>query len=314
MKFTILGAAGGIGQSLALLLKNQLPDGSELALYDIAPVIKGVSVDLSHIPTEVKISGFTGKDISLAIINSDVIFICAGLARKPGMTRSDLFNFNASIITNLIDQIIKTSSSSLIGIITNPVNSTTVIAAEALKKAGVYDKSKLFGITTLDRIRANTFVANLKNKHTREINVQVIGGHSGSTILPLFSKVKNISFSKEEIIKLTNLVQNAGNEVVNAKLGNGSATLSMAQAACDFSVSLIKALQGQNNIIECAYVEGDGIYARFFAQPFLLGQEGIIEYKKLEFLSDFEYQMIDQMLPLLKEEILKAEIFVRNMK
>ena len=53
MKVAVLGAAGGIGQALALLLKTQLPSGSELSLYDIAPVTPGVAVDLSHIPTAV---------------------------------------------------------------------------------------------------------------------------------------------------------------------------------------------------------------------------------------------------------------------
>lgn len=46
MKVAVLGAAGGIGQALALLLKTQLPSGSELSLYDIAPVTPGVAVDL----------------------------------------------------------------------------------------------------------------------------------------------------------------------------------------------------------------------------------------------------------------------------
>lgn len=47
MKVAVIGAAGGIGQALALLLKNRLPAGSDLALYDIAPVTPGVAVDLS---------------------------------------------------------------------------------------------------------------------------------------------------------------------------------------------------------------------------------------------------------------------------
>ncbi len=60
MKVAVLGAAGGIGEALALLLKTQLPSGSELSLYDIAPVTS-VAVDLSHIPTAVKIKGFSGR-------------------------------------------------------------------------------------------------------------------------------------------------------------------------------------------------------------------------------------------------------------
>ena len=154
MKVAVLGAAGGIGQALALLLKTQLPSGSELSLYDIAPVTPGVAVDLSHIPTDVKIKGFSGEDATPALEGADVVLISAGVARKPGMDRSDLFNVNAGIVKNLVQQIAKTCPQACIGIITNPVNTTVAIAAEVLKKAGVYDKNKLFGVTTLDIIRS----------------------------------------------------------------------------------------------------------------------------------------------------------------
>ena len=102
MKVAVLGAAGGIGQALALLLKLQLPAESELALYDIAPVTPGVAKDVSHIPTSVKVEGFAGEDPTPALKGADVVLISAGVARKPGMDRSDLFNINAGIVRNLI--------------------------------------------------------------------------------------------------------------------------------------------------------------------------------------------------------------------
>ena len=120
MKVAVLGAAGGIGQALALLLKTQLPSGSELSLYDIAPVTPGVAVDLSHIPTDVKIKGFSGEDATPALEGADVVLISAGVARKPGMDRSDLFNVNAGIVKNLVQQIAKTCPQACVGIITNP--------------------------------------------------------------------------------------------------------------------------------------------------------------------------------------------------
>lgn len=134
MKVAVLGAAGGIGQALALLLKTQLPAGSDLSLYDIAPVTPGVAVDLSHIPTAVNIKGFCGEDATPALKGADVVLISAGVARKPGMDRSDLFNVNAGIVRNLIEQVASTCPKALIGIITNPVNTTVAIAAEVLKK------------------------------------------------------------------------------------------------------------------------------------------------------------------------------------
>lgn len=311
MKVAVLGAAGGIGQALALLLKTQLPAGSELSLYDIAPVTPGVAVDLSHIPTDVKIKGFSGEDATPALQGADVVLISAGVARKPGMDRSDLFNVNAGIVRNLIEQVASTSPKALIGIITNPVNTTVAIAAEVLKKAGVYDKNKLFGVTTLDIIRSNTFVAELKGKNPAELNIPVVGGHSGVTILPLLSQIPGVSFSDQEVADLTKRIQNAGTEVVEAKAGGGSATLSMGQAAAKFGLSLVRALKGESNVVECAYVEGDGEYARFFSQPLLLGKNGIAERKPIGALSAFEQQALDGMLETLKKDITLGEEFVK---
>ncbi|ENK4567372.1 malate dehydrogenase [Yersinia enterocolitica] len=311
MKVAVLGAAGGIGQALALLLKTQLPSGSDLSLYDIAPVTPGVAVDLSHIPTAVNIKGFSGEDATPALKGADIVLISAGVARKPGMDRSDLFNVNAGIVRNLVEQIARTCPKALIGIITNPVNTTVAIAAEVLKKAGVYDKNKLFGITTLDTIRSNTFVAELKGKQPQDIEVPVIGGHSGVTILPLLSQIPGISFTEQEVIDLTKRIQNAGTEVVEAKAGGGSATLSMGQAAARFGLSLVCALQGESNVVECSYVEGDGKYARFFAQPILLGKDGVVERKDIGKLSAFEQQALENMLDVLHKDIELGEQFVK---
>ncbi|GDX05622.1 malate dehydrogenase [Buttiauxella selenatireducens] len=312
MKVAVLGAAGGIGQALALLLKTQLPSGSELSLYDIAPVTPGVAVDLSHIPTDVKIKGFCGEDATPALVGADVVLISAGVARKPGMDRSDLFNVNAGIVKNLVQQIAQTCPKACIGIITNPVNTTVAIAAEVLKKAGVYDKNKLFGVTTLDIIRSNTFVAELKGKQPTEIDVPVIGGHSGVTILPLLSQIPGVSFTEQEVADLTKRIQNAGTEVVEAKAGGGSATLSMGQAAARFGLSLVRALQGESNVVECAYVEGNGEHARFFSQPLLLGKNGIAEHKSYGKLSAFEHQALEGMLDTLKKDITLGEEFVNK--
>ncbi len=311
MKVAVLGAAGGIGQALALLLKTQLPAGSELSLYDIAPVTPGVAVDLSHIPTAVKIKGFSGEDATPALHGADVVLISAGVARKPGMDRADLFNVNAGIVRNLIEQVAKVCPQALIAVITNPVNTTVAIAAEVLKKAGVYNKDKLFGVTTLDIIRSNTFVAELKGKQPTELEVAVVGGHSGVTILPLLSQIPGVSFSEQEATALTKRIQNAGTEVVEAKAGGGSATLSMGQAAARFGLSLVRALQGESNVVECAYVDGDGQYARFFSQPLLLGKNGIVERKPIGPLSTFEQHALETMLSTLKADIQLGEDFVK---
>ncbi|MEM7565574.1 MAG: malate dehydrogenase, partial [Pseudomonadota bacterium] len=135
MKVCVLGAAGGIGQPLSLLLKLNLPAGSELSLYDVAPFTPGVAVDLSHIPTDVSVSGFVGDDLADAMKDADIVVIPAGVPRKPGMTRDDLFNMNAGIVKKLVGTGATACPNACYAIVTNPVNSTVPIAAEVLKAA-----------------------------------------------------------------------------------------------------------------------------------------------------------------------------------
>jgi malate dehydrogenase len=305
MKVCVLGAAGGIGQPLSLLLKLQLPAGSELSLYDVAPFTPGVAVDLSHIPTDVAVSGFVGDDVEAAKKDADIVVIPAGVPRKPGMTRDDLFNMNAGIVKKLVGAGTKACPNACYAIVTNPVNSTVAIAAEILKAAGVYDKRKLFGVTTLDVIRSNTFVAEAVGKSCDDVNVSVIGGHSGVTILPLLSSIEGVSLSQEQIEALTPRIQEAGTEVVEAKAGAGSATLSMAQAAARFTSSLVAAMNGAD-VTECCYVQTGDDTTSFHAQPVKLGKDGVESIPAIPALSAYEQKVMDDMADVLKGNIAKG--------
>jgi malate dehydrogenase len=305
MKVCVLGAAGGIGQPLSLLLKLQLPAGSELALYDVAPFTPGVAVDLSHIPTDVRVSGYAGDEVESALQDADIVVIPAGVPRKPGMTRDDLFNVNAGIVKTLIGAGARACPNACFAVVTNPVNSTVPIAAEVLKAAGVYDKRKLFGITTLDVIRSNTFVAQTVGKSTDEVNVNVIGGHSGVTILPLLSSIPGVELSQADIEALTPRIQEAGTEVVEAKAGAGSATLSMAQAAARFTLSLVSALNGET-VTECCYVQVGDDTSSFHAQPVVLGRDGVDSIPPVPPLSDYEQKLLDELHTVLDGNISKG--------
>merc|ERR1711974_395491 len=105
-----------------------------------------------------------------------------------------------------------------------------------------------------------------------KVSVPVVGGHAGATIIPLLSQTQpTVEFTKEEIEALTPRIQDAGTEVVKAKAGTGSATLSMAYAGARFTDSLIKGMSGQEGVVECAYIASDVTEATYFATPILLG-------------------------------------------
>lgn len=290
-KVAVLGAAGGIGQPLSLLLKNS-PLVSALSCYDIINSV-GVAADLSHISSPAKVSGFTREDIAKSLDGAEVVIIPAGVPRKPGMTRDDLFNTNANIVKNLVAEVAKACPKAIIGIISNPVNSTVPIAAEVLKKANVFDPRKLFGITTLDIVRAKTFVAEEVGKNPFDINVTVVGGHSGNTIVPLISQT-GFKISEERLKAIIHRIQFGGDEVVKAKDGAGSATLSMAFAGAEFTFSLLKALRGDKGLIECTFVESNIVPGcSYFSSRVELGKNGVEKIHPLGALSPLEEELLN---------------------
>ena len=141
LKVTVLGAAGGIGQPLSLLLKMNTSI-TELALYDIVNT-PGVAADLSHINTPAVVTGYKGdSELASALKGAQIVVIPAGVPRKPGMTRDDLFNINAGIVRNLARACAAHCPLAFLCVISNPVNATVPIVTEVFKNAGVYDPKR----------------------------------------------------------------------------------------------------------------------------------------------------------------------------
>merc|ERR1712032_951874 len=143
-----------------------------------------------------------------------LVLVPAGVPRKPGMTRDDLFGINAGIAKGIVESAAKYCPTAVLGLIVNPVNSIVPAMAELYKKKGL-DPLKVIGVTTLDIVRANKFVSEATGKPVSDIQIPVVGGHAGKTILPLFSQDpigKNLDV--EEAKALDKRTQDGGTEVV----------------------------------------------------------------------------------------------------
>lgn len=284
-----------------------------MSLFDIVHT-PGVAADISHCSTPAKVTGHVGNDqLRECLEGCEVVVIPAGVPRKPGMTRDDLFNTNASIVRDLADACAQFCPTAMLCIISNPVNSTVPIASEVFKRRGVYDPKRIFGVTTLDIVRANTFIAEGKGIDVNQVNCPVVGGHSGVTIIPVISQcTPPVSYPQDERDKLTVRIQNAGTEVVEAKAGAGSATLSMAYAGTRFVNSVLQAQDGEEGVIECAFVRSEETEASYFSNPLLLGKEGLVKNLGLGKLTDFEINLVKSAMPELVSNIKKGEDFVAN--
>ncbi|KAK2611563.1 hypothetical protein N8I77_004896 [Diaporthe amygdali] len=321
-KIALIGAAGQIGTPLSLLCKtSDLFD--EISLYDLVHA-PGIATDLNHIDTRAVVSGYLadGDGLKKALQGADFIVVTAGIARKPGMTRDDLFKTNASIIRDIFTQVAKTCPQAISCVVTNPVNSTVPVAAEALRKEGAFDPTRLFGVTTLDVVRASTFIAHALGggADPKQFKVPVVGGHSGGTILPLYSQSEpKVDVDSETLAKVIHRVQFGGDEIVQSKQAAGSATTCMAYAGFRFVKALLVARAG-TPVTEEAYVYlpgvpgGKEIAARlgvdYFAVKIELGPNGAKQALDFGAVSEDEKKLLEVAVKDLKVNIQSGLAFM----
>lgn len=309
-KVCVVGGAGGIGQPLSLLMATN-PMVKELAIIDLNIAMvpaEGVCADLSHIegPCKVQSTVLTlNEDKAIdkagaALTGCNLVLVPAGVPRKPGQDRKDLLTINADIAKGTVEACAKFCPEAVVALIVNPVNSVVPAMTELWKKAGLNPK-KIVGITTLDIVRANKFVQELTGKPAQ---VPVVGGHAGKTILPLFSQdAAAAEIPAEKIPDLDTRVQDAGTEVVKAKNGKGSATLSMAYAGARLGKAVLSGLAG-TEVTECAYVESSVVEGLpYFASKVVFGKDGVSEVCPLGTLSEHEQKRLEELTPILKGEI-----------
>ncbi|KAH6653008.1 lactate/malate dehydrogenase [Truncatella angustata] len=238
------------------------------------------------------------------------------------MTRDDLFKTNASIIRDIFTEVARTSPEAISCVVTNPVNSTVPVASEALRLGGAFNATRLFGVTTLDLVRASTFIAHaLGGVHDpKQFKVPVIGGHSGGTIIPLYSQSEpKVDLGAEELSKVIHRVQFGGDEIVQSKQGAGSATTCMAYAGFRFIKALLTARSG-TPVVEEAYIYlpgvpgGEQIAAKlgvdYFAVKVVLGATGAAKALDFGTLSGNEQRLLDIGLKDVKINIQAGQAFM----
>merc|ERR1712232_1494107 len=301
---------GGIGQPLSLLMA-QCPMVAELAIIDLNIAMvpaEGVQADLSHIEGKCKVTSTVltlNEDKAIdkagdALTGCHLVLVPAGVPRKPGQDRKDLLKINADIAKGTVEACAKYCPNAVVALVVNPVNSVVPAMTELWKKAGL-DPKKIVGVTTLDIVRANKFVQEITGTPAA---IPVIGGHAGKTILPLFSQDPASSgIDASKIPDLDVKVQDAGTEVVKAKNGKGSATLSMAYAGARLGKAVLAGLAGVPTT-ECAYVESSvqsGL--PYFASKVVFGKNGVEKVLPIGSISEHEKKRLEELTPILKGEI-----------
>ncbi|MFI2856666.1 malate dehydrogenase [Paenibacillus sp. JSM ZJ436] len=293
-KITVIGA-GFTGATTALMLgQKELGDVVLLDIPQLENPTKGKALDiLEASPVQGFDSRMTGTSSYEDAAGSDVVIITAGVARKPGMSRDDLVNINAGIVSAVCENVKQYAPDSTVIILSNPVDAMTYVAYNALG----FPKNRVIGQSgVLDTARYCTFIAQELNVSVEDVRGFVLGGH-GDDMVPLvrYSSVGGIPIdtliSPERIEAIVQRTRVGGGEIVNL-LGNGSAYYAPAASLVQMAEAILKDKKRILPVI--ALLEGEYGYENLFmGVPAILGGNGIERIFELE-LTPEEKAALDQ--------------------
>lgn len=201
----------------------------------------------------------------------------------------------------------------MILLITNPLNSLVPVYDKVYKRMGIDAGRKIIGLTILDTIRSATFIGEYLGISPDFCSIPVVGGHAGTTIIPLLSQLQSGYISEIDVPGITKRIQYAGDEVVMAKEGCGSATLAMAYAAASFTMSVLRAMDGEANVIEPGFIRQNYRECKYFSSLLRLGMNGVEEPIPLpKRLTSFEKKELNAAIPILVQQAEKGIEYANN--
>lgn len=273
-KITIIGAGNvgataahwamtrNLGDVVLLDVMEGVPQGKALDLWQSGPV-DGFSYSVK------------GTNEYADTAGSDVVIICAGLARKPGMSRDDLLAKNVAIVKSCAEEAVRHSPDCMMIVVTNPIDA---MVYTAFKVSGL-PRNRIIGMAgVLDSARYRTFLADAIGVSPRDVSAMVMGIH-GDNMIPLV-RLANVSgvpvtdlLSHDKIAEIVTRTQQGGIEIVN-HLKTGSAFFTPGLSAVEMAEAI---LFDQKRVLPCAaYLEGEfGISGCFLGVPVVLGAGGV---------------------------------------
>ena len=301
MKISIIGA-GNVGGTTALRLAN-LGLGQILLIDTVPNFARAKALDLADARYILnQNSSVVGSDDIKLIKDSEIVIITAGLARKPGMTREELAQYNSQIIKQVCAQIKRLSPNAIVIVVTNPLDAMTYLA---LKETG-FNKTRVLGMgLTLDSSRLANQIAEELKVPINEIEPCIIGSH-GENMLPLarYTKVKSVfldkRLTKDKIEGLFNRTVKRGAEIVSL-FGKGSAYY--APSAAITQLAQVIAQNKKSVLPVSAYLEGEyGLSDVCVGIPCKLGRNGIENIVKLD-LNAEERTLLSESAKSIKKQI-----------
>lgn len=282
-KVSIIGA-GEVGVSCATCLAER-DFVNEIVIVDVKQgLAEGKALDLRQSAAlkrfDTIVKGVTADYAETSY--SDVVVITSGIARKPGMERSDLIVTNADIVRKVSKNVAMYSPNAVIVVVSNPLD---ILCYCAWKSSG-FPSNRVMGMSgLLDVARYKSFIADALKVSTKDIQALILGGH-GKTMVPMprYTTIGGIPIrnllSEDKVQEAIHRTQLGGEEIIN-HLGR-SGWYAAGAAVCEMVESVIC---DQRRVFPvCAYLNGEyGCEDIYLGVPVILGKNGVEKIIELEF-------------------------------
>ena len=307
-KVTVFGA-GNVGATCAHVLAQR--DIADVCLIDIVEGMpQGKALDIRQAgPLQDFGVEVTGSNDYAACKGSDVVVVTAGLARKPGMDRMELLGKNTSIVAGIAKAIREHAPSSVIVMVTNPLDVMTYVAW----KVSGFPRERVVGMAgVLDSSRFRAFIAMELGVSVVEVSAMVLGGH-GDTMVPLprFSTVNGVAITElmdaATIQRLSDRTRKGGAEIVNL-LKTGSAFYAPGTSSAQMAEAILK--DRRHLLPASCWLQGEfGQKDVFCGVPVVLGKGGVQKIVPLA-LNDGEKAMLQKSADDVRKGMAEVDSFL----
>ena len=234
-KITVIGA-GSVGSTIAYSLVV-MGIASEIVMIDInKEKAQGEAMDIKQgVPFSHPASIYAGEYADA--VDSDIVIITSGMARKAGQSRLDLAQTNVNILKSVAAEIVPHAPNAIYIIVSNPVDVLTYVFH---KISGIPEERIIGSGTILDTARLRARVAEYYDVNEKNVHAYVLGEHGDSAFVPW--SIANIS--NVPVCDYKNAIQNGGDypdidhEDVENYVRKSGATVIQRKGATFYAVSM----------------------------------------------------------------------------
>jgi L-lactate dehydrogenase len=177
----------GVGREIVLIdLNRERAEAEANDIYHAVPFANPLTVRAGDYPD---------------LAGAKVVVIAGGVAQKPGETRLQLLQRNASVFRQIVPSVLRHVPDAVLLVVTNPVDIMTHLAANFAADFGVPHTRVIGSGTTLDTARWRALLGRHFGVDPHHVHAYVVGEHGDSEVL-VWSQATIAGLSLEEFARV----------------------------------------------------------------------------------------------------------------